>query len=174
MRKIIVSVILVLTFLCSPAMGETAMDWFRKADALSDGRKYTDPQKAIQYLNKGIQLQPDHPLAYYSRGIAYAGIGQHKLAVEDFTRAIRLQPNNALAFINRGIAYDNLGQEQLAIQDYSEAIRLKPDYTEAYNNRGIDYLSRGNRKLGCADAQKACRLGNCTLLGLAKRQGDCR
>jgi hypothetical protein len=31
MRKIIISIFLVLTFLCSTAMSETAVDWFRKA-----------------------------------------------------------------------------------------------------------------------------------------------
>jgi len=36
-------------------MGETAADWFNKAIALSDGKKYTDPIKAVEYLNNAIK-----------------------------------------------------------------------------------------------------------------------
>jgi hypothetical protein len=37
-------------------MSETAVDWYNKAGALWDGVKYTDPQKAIEYLDKVINL----------------------------------------------------------------------------------------------------------------------
>jgi len=37
-------------------MSETAGDWFNKADALRNEGKYTDPKKAIEYLNKAIRL----------------------------------------------------------------------------------------------------------------------
>jgi len=47
MRKIIVSIFLVLTLLCFPAMGEKAVDWFYKANALSDGKKIYRPDKAM-------------------------------------------------------------------------------------------------------------------------------
>jgi hypothetical protein len=64
MRNIIVSIFLVLTFLCSPAMSETAADWFNKALALWDERIYIDPEKAIAYLNNAIRLKPDYADAY--------------------------------------------------------------------------------------------------------------
>jgi hypothetical protein len=56
MRKIIISIFLVLTFFCSLAMSETATDWFKKASALWDGGKFTNPKKAIEYLNNAIKL----------------------------------------------------------------------------------------------------------------------
>jgi hypothetical protein len=46
MRKISISIFLVLTFICATAMSETAVDWFDKAKALWDGEKYTDPKKS--------------------------------------------------------------------------------------------------------------------------------
>jgi tetratricopeptide (TPR) repeat protein len=65
------------------SQGLTAVDWVNKADALRDGRKYTDPKKAIEYLNKAIKLQTGYTMAYSNRGVAYADLGQHQRAIED-------------------------------------------------------------------------------------------
>jgi len=75
MRKILLSIFLILIFLCSTAMGETAADWHDKAHALWDGEKYTDPKKAIEYLSNAIKLLPDDAKAYSDRGNAYNKLG---------------------------------------------------------------------------------------------------
>ena len=173
MCKIIFSIFLVLTFLCSSAMSETAVDWFYKANALSDGKKYTNPKKAIGYLNNAIKLQPNYIDAYVNRGNAYYGLGQYQRAIEDYNKAILLKPDYAKVLFNRGTAYSKLSHHQSAIEDYNEAIRLKPDYVDAYYNRGYVYLNQGNNNLGCLDAQKACALGDCKLLEQAKDRDRC-
>ena len=155
MRKIIVSIFLVLTFLCSCSeMSETAVDWFDKADALRDGEKYTDPKKAIEYLNNAIKLKPDLAEAYHIRGITYAKLNQYQRAIEDFNEAIRLQPNDAEAYQSRGVTRTALLQYQRAIEDFNTVIRLKPDNADAYKCRGYVYFNQGNKKLGCPDAKK--------------------
>ena len=58
--------------------GLTATDWYYKAVALWSGGKYTDPKKAIEYLNNAINLQPDYAIAYNDRGIAYEELGQYQ------------------------------------------------------------------------------------------------
>lgn len=122
----------------------TAVDWFYKASALWD-EGYTDPKKAIEYLNNAIKLQPDYAEAYIGRGFAYFSLGQHQRAIEDFNKAIRLKPDNTDAYVSRGLSYNGLGQYQRAIEDYNEAIRLKPDYAEAYVSRGNAYANLGQR-----------------------------
>ena len=124
MRKIIVSIFLVLTFLCSSAMGETAADWFSKAIALSDGKKYTDPIKAVEYLNNAINLKPEDKIYYYNRGVAYANLGQYQPAIKDYNQAIRLQPDYAKAYINRGINYLSHGNNTLGCSDAQKACAL--------------------------------------------------
>ena len=125
MRKIIFSIFLVLTFLCSCSkMSETAADWFDKAQALGDGEKYTNPEKAIEYLNNAIKLKPDDALAYNNRGAAYAELGQYQRAIEDYNKAIRLKPEDALAYNNRGLAYLIQGNSKLGCPDEQKACAL--------------------------------------------------
>ena len=160
MRKIIVSIFLVLTFLCSPAMSITAADWFNNAKALwdEDGGKFTEPKKAIGYLNNAIKLQPNYASAYNSRGNAYADLGQYQRAIEDYNQAIRVQPDYVYAYINRGDAYYKLGQYRRAIKDCNEAIRLKPDNALVYSNRGKAYAKSGQYQPAIEDFNEAIRL----------------
>ena len=170
MRKIIICIFLVLTFICSCSeKNETASYWFNKAEA----SKETDPKKAIEYLNNGIKLQPKVFAAYYNRGIAYEKLGRNQSAIEDFNEAIRLKPDDANTYHNRGVTYTVLLQYQRAIEDYNKVISLKPDFADAYKLRGYVYFKQGNKKLGCPDAKKACDLGDCKLSELAKNKGYC-
>ena len=140
------------------SQGLTAVDWVDKANALWDGAKFTDPKKAIEYLNEAIHLQPDYAEAYNNRGNAYTNPGQHQRAIQDFNEAIRLKPDFAYAYGNRGNAYKSLGQHQRAIQDYDTVIRLEPDDAGAYNNRGIAYTNLGQKQRAIQDYNEAIRL----------------
>jgi len=152
--------------------GLAAVGWYDKANALWIDGKFTDSQKAIEYMTNGIGLQAD-ARAYYNRGVAYKSLGQYQRSIEDYTLAILLKPDYIQAYNNRGIAYVDLAQYQLAIEDYNQIILLKPDDANAYNNRGISYILSNKRQEGCHDVQKACELGNCRGYEFAKGQGHC-
>jgi tetratricopeptide (TPR) repeat protein len=158
MHKIMVSIFLVLTFLCSPAMSETATDWFNKAITLSDGKKYTDPHKAIVYLSNAIKLQPNDAEIYYNRGVAYDNLGQYQSAIKDYNQAIQLRPGYAEAFYNRGTIYSEIGQYQRAIEDFNQAIRLQPNDAEAYHGRGFAYDKLGRYQRAIEDYNQAISL----------------
>ena len=140
------------------SQGFTTVDWFDKALALWKDEKYTDPKKAIEYLNEALRLKPDYADAYSNRGIAYRNLGQHQRAIEDYNEAIRLNPNYAMAYSNRGIAYSSLGQHWRAIEDFNEAILLNPDYVNAYINRGAVYADLGQHQRAIEDYNEAIRL----------------
>jgi tetratricopeptide (TPR) repeat protein len=130
--------------------------------------------EALDYLNKAIEIDPYHIVAYFNRADIYIKNKEYKQAVADYSRAIDIAPKY-LFYAHRGFAYNNLRQYQSAIEDCNEAIRQKPDYVVAYIVRGSAYLSQGdNNLLGCFDAQKACDLGDCKLLERAKGKRVCR
>ncbi len=87
-----------------------------KAQALSVDGKLTDPQKAIEYLNNAILLEPNYVAAYLGRGLAYSDLGQYQRAIVDYDEAIRLTPDDPKAYFARALANDDLGQYQRAIE----------------------------------------------------------
>ncbi|MGD0168398.1 MAG: tetratricopeptide repeat protein [Smithella sp.] len=140
-------------------------------DALNEEGKI---QEAINHCSEAIRMRPDYYIAYNNRGNAYSKLGKYLLTLEDLNKAIALNPDSAEARTNRGIAYFKLGQNQIALDDLNEAIRLNPDYALPYYNRAAIYLNQGQKELGCRDAQRACALGDCKILDLAGKKGDCR
>jgi len=175
MQRIIILILLFITFLCSCSeKSETAADWINKANALWNGKGFNEPQKAIEYLNKAIKLQPDNAETYSMRGNVYSSLGQNQLAIDDFSKAIKLNPTNADYFNNRGSIYNKLGQYQQAIKDFDEAILFDSNVASFYNNRGGVHLRHGDKKTGCLDVQKACALKFCDALEWAKKEGYCR
>jgi protein O-mannosyl-transferase len=130
--------------------------------------------EAIYHCNAAIRFYPNYRDAYNNRGVAYDQLGQYQRAIEDYNKAIRISPNYADAYYNRGVTFTKLSQYKPAVEDYNHAIRLKPYDTDALINRGVIYLNHGYSVLGCNDAQKACKLGNCTILKIAKERGYCR
>lgn len=121
MRNIIFSFFIVLTFICSCSeRNETALDWFKKAEALIN----KDPKTAIEYLDKAIKLQPDYASAYNNRGVAYATLNQYQRAIEDFNENIRLKPDSAGTYVNRGMAYILMGNKNYGCRDVQKACKM--------------------------------------------------
>lgn len=137
----------------------TAEEWVEKAKALLVDGKFTDPQKAIEYLNNAIKLDPNYAKSYQGRGIAYSDLGQYQRAIIDYDEAIRLDSYDHIAYFNRAAAYDDLGRYQRAIEDYNEAIRLKPDDSYAYFFRGGAYAGLGQHQQAIENYSEAIRLG---------------
>jgi Flp pilus assembly protein TadD len=140
-------------------MSETAADWSSKAFLLWNGAKFTDPKKAIEYLNNAIKLQPDDAIAYNQRGIAYKNIGQYQRAIEDYNEAIHLKSDLAEAYYNRGTAYFYLSKYNKAREDFNEAVRLKPDDPHAYYNYACLFALKKDATQACKWLQLAIERG---------------
>jgi tetratricopeptide (TPR) repeat protein len=153
------------------ATGDNYVAHNNLGDALNEEGKI---QEAIYHCSEAIRMRPDYYIAYNNRGTAYSKLGKYQLTIEDLNKAIALNPDSAEARNNRGIAYIKLGQNQLALEDLNEAIRLNSDYALSYYNRAAIYLNQGQKEPGCRDAQRACTLGDCKILDLARKKGDCR
>ncbi len=119
---------------------------------------YKDFQRAIEICNRTIELKPDFPEAYNSRGTAYGRLGDPERALADCTRAIDLKPGFAEAYTNRASAHTARRDYDQAIADCTKAIELKPDYAEAYANRGAAYGSSRRPDQAIADCTKAIEL----------------
>ena len=84
--------------------------------------------KAIEYFNKAIRLDPEFTIAYYNRGYAYNKKGDYDRAIGDYNKAVVLKPDHALIYLSRGSVYHNIGNYEQAVEDYDNTVRLCPDY----------------------------------------------
>jgi len=157
-----------------PKAAVQGKDPVQNAVALWQGGKYTDPNKALVYLNSAITANPNSAVSFNNRGLAYKDLGQYQKAIADYNQALKLNPNYAQAYNNRGIAYYDTKKHLLAINDYNKSIQLKPDYSNAYLNRGIAYYQVKDIANACKDFHKACELKDCDGIQWALKNNLCK
>ena len=92
------------------------------------------------------------------RAVAYARLGQPKLAIDDFNRAAQLFPEYAAIYNNRGSLLLALGYPDEAIKDFNRAILLAPGYAAALGNRAGAYSQVGHSDQAIGDYTRAIRL----------------
>jgi tetratricopeptide (TPR) repeat protein len=115
-------------------------------------------EAALVRYTAAIRLKPDFAEAFYSRGCAYSGSGDHGQAINDFSEAMRLMPRMQEAFNARASSYYAQKDNQRALADFGEAIRLNPDYAQAFKNRSLVYRDMKNYDRALADLDNAGRL----------------
>jgi tetratricopeptide (TPR) repeat protein len=103
MREIILSILIVLTFLCASAMSESTN---------------------IGDYDKAVSQKPNDPEVYLDRGLVYSYMREHEKAIKDFTEAIRLKPDHAAAYGNRGATYLAQGNMNSGCPDVKKACDL--------------------------------------------------
>ena len=105
----------------TPNNANAVVEWNNKALSLWADGKFTDPDKAVEYLTNAIKLQPSYSKSYYNRGIAYSNLGDSQRAIEDYTKAIELKADHFRSYYNRGTIYLKLGKNDLACPDLQKA-----------------------------------------------------
>jgi len=101
--------------------------------------KPEDSNKAIQDLNKAIELDPAYGVAYNARGVLSNNLQQYNKAIQDLNKAIELNPGYWDNYSSRGISYFNLKQYSRAIQDLNKAKELNPSDYFVYYSLGRVY-----------------------------------
>ncbi|MFC1859091.1 tetratricopeptide repeat protein [Thermodesulfobacteriota bacterium] len=158
----------------SPDDLKKADEWRQKALALSKDGKFSDPDRALEYFNKAIRLDPNNALIYNNRGILLKDLGRYEEAIEDHTQALNLDSNFAEAHNNRGVAHYMLGNYQEAIKDCARARQIEPKFSNAYFNLALAYYKLEDLRSMCHNFRKACNFGDCNGINWARENGFCR
>ena len=111
----------------------------------------SDYEASIEHLSRAIDIDPNHSLAYMSRGSAYFRSDRLEEAIADFDRAIDLEPNLARPYHLRGLAKERQGNDAEAIADFDKAIELDSEYGAAYYSRATLHTKMGNEDLAVED-----------------------
>ena len=115
-------------------------------------------QDIIIAQTRAIELNPRDPLAFYTRGVAYYRLGDHRSAIVDYTQAIELNPLLEIVYYRRGFSYYSIKDYSNAIVDYNRSIKIKPDFALAYANRGYAYRDLYGEQEALIDWRFAAKL----------------
>ncbi|MBN1621707.1 MAG: tetratricopeptide repeat protein [Endomicrobiales bacterium] len=106
--------------------------------------------RAIKYLKKVAEIEPDNPNSYYLLGLAYFDMKKYKSAEKNFLKAIELKPDFEEIYFHLGVLYDSWGRFDKAVSKFEKVISLNPENATALNYLGYSYADR-NMKLDEAE-----------------------
>ncbi|BBC26260.1 tetratricopeptide repeat protein [Pseudanabaena sp. ABRG5-3] len=155
-------------------------DKLRLLTCSSDEDKEEKLQEAIDKYNLAITMNPEFPLAWYSRGLAYAErakLHQNKeelfrLAIKDYDKALNLRDDLTWALYDKGIALhyiadkqsDQLGSGEAkseykdALENFDRAIQIDPEYEDAWYRRGLTLTKLERYEEAIANFDKAIEI----------------
>ncbi|MBI5888438.1 MAG: tetratricopeptide repeat protein [Deltaproteobacteria bacterium] len=137
--------------------GLDSVKWLEKGQELARAGKI---EEAVAAFDLAIEKDARVPELYYNRGLAYEGLENHKMAIDDFSKAIELNPNYVEAYFERGNAYFGITSLWQAVRDYTKALDIDPGLAKAYYTRGYAYLLLKDKEDGMADIKKAAKMGH--------------
>lgn len=106
-------------------------------------RKEKNNQKALEFYNEAIKLNPTDAEIYTNRGNIYSEARNFELALKDYNKALAIKPDYPPALDNRGALYGMNGKIDLALNDFNRVIAVDPGYKSAYPNRATAFLDAG-------------------------------
>lgn len=96
---------------------------------------------AFDYLDKAIELNPEHAAAYYERAEVHFQRDDWQAAIEDYDRVLALTEDEGVyyTYYNRSAALYNLKRFEESIEDVTVHIDQYPDDADGYQQRGDAY-----------------------------------
>ncbi|MBI4447011.1 MAG: tetratricopeptide repeat protein [Acidobacteria bacterium] len=116
------------------------------------------PEKAIEHLNKAIQIYPNFYQAYNNLAVQYLRMGREQEAVKAFEHSIELNPNNATAYRNLALIYANGSDHLKTLEVLRKVIELEPNHVPSFMAMGQLYARLGQYVLGLNSFQSALRI----------------
>lgn len=109
--------------------------------------------KALIFLTKALQINPDYPEAHSNYGLALKELQHLEEALLSYNRAIEIKSDYAEAYSNRGNVLKELQRLEEALLSYDKAIEIKSNLVEAHFNRGntLNQLQRLEEALASYD-----------------------
>lgn len=118
---------------------KSAVDLYTKA---SEAAGKGDPRKAVDLLNKALEIHPKFPLALSDLGVQYLKLAQPDKAAEALQAALKLTPDEVGPRLNYGIALLNLRKFDEAEKELREVIKRNDGLPTAHMYLGIVLMSK--------------------------------
>jgi tetratricopeptide (TPR) repeat protein len=112
-----------------------------------------DFKKAIEYMNKAIDLNPSNSVYWYNKGVILYNMSDYQSAAKCYETAIELNPKDREAWTYLGSSYSNLSRFDKALKSYQAALDLEPQNPDNWYNKGkgLYDLERYSDAVECFD-----------------------
>jgi len=113
---------------------------------------FDETQKAIEFFERAVKVDPLYSEAYNNLGFAHYKLGNFETAISFYKKSLSnlIYSTPEKSFINLGNAYYRMGKYDLALYSYKEAIKRAPNLSLAYLRLALCYNAMG--KYGDASA----------------------
>ena len=105
-------------------------------------------EKALDYLDKAIEKDPDNSTFYYARGVLHDQSKHFDKAILDYGKATEFNPEYFDALYNLGVIYFNKGVEQMNMAndktDFKEFEQEKAKADELFK-KSLPFMERANK-----------------------------
>lgn len=114
------------------------------------------PKKAIEYVKKGMRLNPYYTWDYlYNLGRAYSGIGRYEEAIEALEKARERNENALPVRLHLAVAYVRAGRQDDAEWEVEQIRMLNPSETVTHTKQSNPVLDQAMKNRFLDDLRKA-------------------
>jgi serine/threonine protein kinase/predicted Zn-dependent protease len=114
--------------------------------------------KALESIEKVVQLYPDDPVANNQLGLIHGYLEDYEQSLKYYLVCVRRPGAPYLYYGNAALAYANLGQYGKALELLEEFLKTSPESGAAHLDRADKYIYEGRYDLALAEADKAFAL----------------
>ncbi len=115
-------------------------------------------KRAIEFFGHQQQRGTAPRPLFRETGLAHQFLGDHELAVENFSKAIEIEPNDYETMIRRGKSRAQSRDHRAAIEDFTYVIRREPDNHRARYYRAVSRAAIGKHDQALVDIIKAIKI----------------
>lgn len=120
--------------------------------------------KAVDFYNRAIAINPKNPQTRYNKGIFLQDKGDFESAIATYKELMTYSPEFVFAPFNIGyIHFYELNQPEEAMTYFNRAIELNPTYAEAWYMKGLVYETMKEKNLAIEQYKKAKEINNAHL-----------
>ncbi|KAB2903497.1 MAG: tetratricopeptide repeat protein [Anaerolineae bacterium] len=115
-------------------------------------------QKALDDVNKAIELNPEVPKYYRNRSLALSGLRRHEEALADDQKGLELEPSSSRVWSSYGMTLLALGRFDEARAAVEKALELRPNEAHYLYQLGVIASQAGNLEAALECYTKALAL----------------
>jgi tetratricopeptide (TPR) repeat protein len=159
----------ILIFSCfySTVLGQNSEEYYEQS------KKYLRENAfgpAFEAINKYLELQPQAPKGYLTKGLIEYKSGNPLGAITNFDKAISLNPRYLEAYYNRALLRAGMKQDSLAVIDFSKIIEIEPQSPPAvFFERAKAYFNLQKIEASLQDFSQTIKLNPASAIAYQNR-----